>query len=82
MKQLRSNLEVLIARHNQEAPAGLRRISKRSLARDLSISRYTIYALANNQLDEYPRDTLEKLCSFFNCDIGDLLSYRDIPDNA
>jgi len=79
MKKLRSNLDVLIAQHNQK-PARGKRVSKRSLAENLGISRYTIYALAENKLDQYPRDVLESLCNFFECDIGDLLSMRDTPD--
>lgn len=79
---MRSNLEVLIARHNQEAPPGVARISKRSLAKELNISRYTIYAFANNNLEEFPRGMLESLCTYFKCDVGDLMSMRDIPEPA
>lgn len=80
---MRSNLEVLIAQRNQEAPPGTARISKRSLAKELGVSRYTIYAFANNDLDQYPRDFLESLCRYFNCDIGELMSMRDVatPEN-
>jgi DNA-binding Xre family transcriptional regulator len=81
MKQLRSNIDVLIAQKNQDAGRPRRRLSLRSLAKELDISKYTIYAFRDNTLDEYPRDVLEKLCGYFNCDIGDLLSYRDIPDD-
>ena len=81
MKKLRSNLDVLIAQHNQKAPRS-ERVSKRSLAEDLNISRYTIYALANNELDQYPRDVIETLCNFFNCDVGELLTMRDVGETA
>jgi DNA-binding Xre family transcriptional regulator len=91
MKTLRSNLEVLIARKNQNAPPGTPRISKRSLSKELGISRYTIYAFANNTLEEFPRGMLESLCTYFDCDIGQLMSmktlinltdpqYRDAPE--
>lgn len=78
---MRSNLDVLIAQHNQK-PTREKRVSKRSLAEDLKISRYTIYALAENKLDQYPRDVIESLCNFFGCDVGDLLSMREIPTDA
>jgi DNA-binding Xre family transcriptional regulator len=78
MKKLRSNLDVLIAQHNQK-PAREKRVSKRSLAEQLGISRYTIYALAENKLDQYPRNVIESLCNFFECDVGDLLSMREVP---
>jgi len=79
---LRSNLEVLVARHNQEAPPGTRRVSLRSLAQELGISRYTIYAFANNTLEEFPRGMLESLCIYFKCDVGELMSMREVPDPA
>lgn len=80
MKKLRSNIEVLIARKNQEPDRAGRRVSLRSLAKELDISKYTIYAFANNTLDEYPRPMLEKLCNYFECDIGDLMSMRTVID--
>lgn len=77
---MRSNIDVLIAQKNQEPERAGRRVSLRSLAKDLSISKYTIYAFRNNALDEYPRDMLEKLCIYFDCDIGQLMSMRTIID--
>jgi DNA-binding Xre family transcriptional regulator len=82
MKKLRSNIEVLIAQKNQEPDRAGRRVSLRSLAKELGISRYTIYAFRNNVLDEYPRDMLEKLCIYFGCDIGDLMSMRTTIDTT
>lgn len=76
---MRSNLDVLIAQHNQRPGRG-KRVTKRSLAEELSISRYTIYALAENKLDQYPKEVIESLCNFFNCDVGDLLTMHEIPD--
>ena len=79
---MRSNLDVLIAQHNQLAPHGAKRVSKRSLSKELNISRYTIYALADNDLDMYPRDAIETLCNYFKCDVGDLLTMREMPDES
>jgi putative transcriptional regulator len=78
MKVVRSNLEVLIAQKKQRDG---RRITLRSVAQELDISRYTIYAFANNQLDEYPRPVIEKLCNYFGCDVGDLLTMVEAPDS-
>lgn len=75
---MRSNLDVLIAQKKQREG---KRITLRSIALDLDISRYTIYAFANNTLGEYPRDVIEKLCNYFNCNVGDLLTMVDIPTN-
>ena len=79
---MRSNLDVLIAQKNQEPDRAGRRVSLRSLAKELDISRYTIYAFANNTLDEFPRAMLEKLCAYFDCDIGDLMSARLVIDTT
>lgn len=77
---MRSNLEVLIAQKNQQPDRAGRKVTLRSLSKELSISRYTIYALANNDLEEYPRGVIESICNYFDCDVGDLLTMRDIPD--
>ncbi len=75
MKQLRSNIKVLIA---QKAQREERRISIRGLSAELGISTYTLYALADNKLNEYPKDVLEKLCNYFECAIGDLLTLEEV----
>lgn len=75
MKELRSNVKVLIAQKSQREN---RRISLRGLAAELGISTYTLYALADNKLSEYPKDVLEKLCNYFECSIGDLLTLEEI----
>ena len=71
---MKSNLHVLVANKTQETG---KRISLRGLARDLEISTYTIYALANNELEEFPRGVIEKLCNYFGCEVGDLLVMRE-----
>lgn len=75
MKQLRSNIKVLIA---QKAQREERRISIRGLSAELGISTYTLYALVDNKLNEYPKDVLEKLCNYFECAIGDLLTLEEV----
>ncbi len=74
---MKSNLLVLVAQKSQRDG---KRVTLRSVSRDTGVSTYTIYALANNEIEEYPRAVLEKLCSYFNCGIGDLLTTEDIPD--
>lgn len=78
---MRSNLDVLIAQRNQTQRVG-RRVTLRSLSKELSISRYTIYALANNELDQYPKEVIEALCNYFDCDVGDLLTMREVFETA
>ena len=68
---MRSNIKVLIA---QKAQRENSRISLRALAKELDISTYTLYKLADNKLNEYPKEVLEKLCNYFACEIGELLT--------
>ena len=79
MQKLKSNLLVLVAEKSQRDG---KRITLRSVARDTGVSTYTIYALANNDLIEYPREVLEKLCSYFDCQLNDLLMMSDAPKAA
>lgn len=79
MKVVRSNLDVLIAQRKQRDG---KRITLRSIAQELEISRYTIYAFANNTLTEYPKEIIEKLCNYFACDVGELLTMVDMPASA
>jgi putative transcriptional regulator len=79
MKRVRSNLVVLAA---QRAQSEGRRVSLIRVAQEIGISKYTIYALANNELSEYPKDVIEKLCDYFKCGIGDLLVLEErAPDD-
>ena len=77
VKIVRSNLRVLTAQKSQQEQ---RSISLRTVAEETGISRYTIYAFANNALSEYPKDVLERLCNYFNCDLRDLLMTQDVPE--
>jgi len=46
-----------------------------------AVSRRILSALVNNRRDANPTaETLEKLCRYFNCEIGQLVEY--IPDEA
>lgn len=77
MKIVRSNLRVLTAQKGQRER---RHLSLRTVAEETGISRYTIYALANDTINEYPRDVITKLCTYFDCDVGDLLLAEDVPE--
>lgn len=79
MRKLKSNLLVLVAQKSQRDG---RRVTLRSIARDTGISTYTIYALANNELSEYPKAVIEQLCNYFGCGTGDLLIMEEVPEPA
>lgn len=52
---------------------GYRSVSK--LAQDCGISRPTLYRLYNDTGDRIEYGTIDTLCRFFNCNVGDLLEY-------
>lgn len=74
---MRSNTLVLLA---QKAQREQRRMSLKTIADETGISYYTLKAIAHDTIREYPRDALAKLCDYFKCDIGDLLTVVDLPD--
>ncbi len=76
---MRSNLRVLTAQKSQRER---RRISLRTIADETGINKYTVYAIANDTIREYPKDTLTALCNYFNCTVGDLLLTEDEPDEV
>jgi DNA-binding Xre family transcriptional regulator len=76
MKVVRSNLPVLLAQHQQRTG---KRLSYRALARETELNEYTVRGFANSTLREYPADAIAKLCHYFKCNIGDLLTLVDEP---
>ena len=79
MKIVRSNLRVLTAQKSQRER---RRISLRTVAAETGISRYTVYAFANDTLNEYPKEVVARLCNYFDCTVGDLLLVEDAPEGV
>lgn len=77
---MKSNLLILLAEKHQRE--GGRRPSLRSVARQIDVNAYTVYGFANNTLREYPAEAIAKLCQYFNCGVGDLLTLVDAPDNG
>ena len=74
---MRSNLRVLTAQKGQRER---RRISLRTVAEETGISRYTIYAFANETISEYPKEVITRLCNYFDCTVGELLLTEDVPE--
>ncbi len=79
MKIVRSNLRVLTAQKGQRER---RHLSLRTVAEETGISRYTMYAFANDTLSEYPKEVVTKLCNYFDCTVGDLLLVEEVPEGA
>jgi putative transcriptional regulator len=66
------NLKVLIARKEQETR---QRLSYEQLGQQTGLSKTTLHSLAAGRTAMVRFDTLDKLCKFFNCDVGDVLYY-------
>ncbi len=74
-----SNLRVLTAQKGQRER---RRISLRTVAEETGISRYTVYAFANDTISEYPKEVITTLCNYFDCTVGDLLLVEEASEVA
>ena len=57
---------------------GERRLRASEVARKTGINKNTLSSLYNEKISGIRIDTLEKLCKFLNCSIGDLIEY--IPE--
>lgn len=64
---IKSNLPILMAQN------GCRSISK--VSKTTGISRTTLTAIYYGTCKGVQYDTLDKLCAFFDCQIGDILVY-------
>lgn len=49
-------------------------INVKILSQETGISRQTLYKWLEGKLDRFEAETIEKLCRYFHCDIGDLLT--------
>lgn len=73
---MRNNVPELLARKARRLDR--KRIPLKTAAAEMKISYYTLNAIVNNSIREYPVDVLKSLCDYFDCNIGDLLSYEEI----
>ena len=65
MKQVSSNLHVLMGKKKIK--------SINQLANETGISRPTLTRIYNDESDRIELLTIQKLCDYFECDVGDLL---------
>jgi putative transcriptional regulator len=66
MGKVKSNLHILMGKHK------IRSINK--LAELTGISRPTLTRIYKDESDRIELDTIYKLCTFFNCSVGDLFT--------
>ncbi len=70
-------LAVLMAQKDQ-------RLSQRQLAKELDISVTTVNKLYNGRplTARIDPDTVEKICNYFDCDVGELFVMREMKANT
>lgn len=64
-------------RSNLKALADGRGVSVRQLARDIDYRFETVRLMYNDELERYPRELLDRLCAYFDCEINNLLKRVD-----
>jgi putative transcriptional regulator len=57
-----------------------KRLTQRKLADETKVATTTINRLFNNDFDRVDRQTVEKLCNYFGCEVGDLLVMREVDE--
>lgn len=73
---IKCKLKLLIA---ERSIAIGQKITYESLGEAVDLSRNTIGRLAEGKTDRIDFSTLDKLCHYFGCTVGDLLAYE--PEN-
>jgi DNA-binding Xre family transcriptional regulator len=79
MKVVINRVPVLIAEKGQRER---RKITLEKAAGEMEISYSTLRAIANDSIREYPKDVLAKMCAYFGCNVGDILSYEEVAEAA
>jgi putative transcriptional regulator len=72
MKRLRTRLHVLMGEKK------IRSINQ--LSKETGIARTTLTRIYNEESSQLDFTTIEKLCDFFDCDIGDLLYLEEVEE--
>lgn len=65
---MRCRLRVLMAE---------REITQLQLRESLGLGSHTVSKLYNNRFDRVDRETIEKLCDYFDVEIGELFTLKD-----
>lgn len=74
---MKSNLSLLMGQKSQREG---RRITLRTVAEETGLTKHTVYKIADNTIKEYPKTALIKLCEYFPCELHELLTLVDVPE--
>lgn len=73
---MNSRLKLLVAEKEMRER---RKLGIRTIADESGASRSTVERMLNNTIRRVPLDDLGLLCSYFACDVGDVLRFEDVP---
>lgn len=59
-----------------------RRITRRTVADETKLSRHIVYAMADGSIKELPIVALIRICTYFECQPGDLMRLIETPAPA
>ena len=79
MKVVNSRFKVLLA---EKELRERRTISLRKVVAETGVANSTVLRLANNTIKRVPLDELATLCTYLDCEVGDLLRLEDEPAEA
>lgn len=74
MKVVRSKFRERLA---EKANREQRKISVRQAVQEAGVSWRIGYGMADDTIRDFPRDALEKLCRYLECDLSELLVLED-----
>ena len=83
MKEVKCLLPVLINEYNNKTfMSGGERLTQASLSEQTGIAASTINRMYNGTARRFDAHVIERLCEFFSCDVGDLLSLAQVREAA
>ena len=71
-----NRIKILVA--EKELREG-RKLTYRTIAQETGVSTSTLTAYITQKINRFDAQTLEALCKYFGCQIGDVLIYTDKP---
>lgn len=58
-----------------------KRLSIREVARDIDVQFENLRRFHNDDMERYPRDLLDKLCTYLNVGVSDLLLFSPLKED-
>lgn len=74
---IQNRLKILLAEKELRES---RKLTYRTVAKETGLAIDTLTAYMTQRVNRFDRSTLETLCEYLSCNVGDLLSYSPDPD--